>query len=160
VIVVVWGVSGCGKSTIGRELAARMECDFVDADDHHPAANREKMTQGIPLSDNDREPWLCELRELLAGYLIREQSAVLACSALKLAYRREIGIDEVNIVSVLLSGSFELIQERLSRREHAFMNNDLLETQFNTLEPSTDGKVVNISSTPNEIVESILAGLE
>ena len=159
-IVVVWGVSGCGKSTIGRELAVRMECDFVDADDHHPVANREKMNQGIPLSDNDREPWLCELRELLSSYLKREQSAVLACSALKRIYRREIGIDEANIVSVFLSGSFELIQDRLSRRKHEFMNNDLLETQFNTLEPSTDGQVVNISLTPNEIVESILAGLE
>lgn len=159
-IVIVWGVSGCGKSTIGAMLAQAMGCGFYDADDYHPAANIEKMTAGIPLDDDDRWPWLKVLADKLTELSSASQSAVLACSALKERYRDALTVDADAVRFVQLAGDFELIAERLSSRQHEFMNNSLLRSQFDALEPSATSLVVSIDAAPEEICQRILSGLE
>ena len=159
-IVVVWGVSGCGKSTVGALLAQKLGCGFYDADDFHPEANVEKMRGGVPLTDDDRWPWLQRLAEILQGVARESDSAVLACSALKKAYRDVLRVNDEQVHFVQLAGSFELIRERLSTREHEFMNNSLLRSQFDTLEPSASSLVVPIGESPELICERILTALE
>ena len=159
-IVIVWGVSGCGKSTIGAMLAQVMHCRFYDADDYHPAANIEKMRAGIPLNDDDRWPWLSILAERLTELSNASRSAVLACSALKERYREVLNVDAGAVRFVQLAGGFELIAERLSVRQHEFMNNSLLRSQFDALEPSATSLVVSIDAAPEEICQRILSGLE
>lgn len=159
-IVIVWGVSGCGKSTIGAMLARVMDCRFYDADDYHPAANIEKMRAGIPLNDDDRWPWLSILAEKLTELSNASRSAVLACSALKERYREVLNVDADAVRFVQLAGGFELIAERLSVRQHEFMNNSLLRSQFDALEPSPESLVVSIDAAPEEICQRILSGLE
>ena len=159
-IVIVWGVSGCGKSTIGAMLARVMDCRFYDADDYHPAANIEKMRAGIPLNDDDRWPWLSILAERLTELSNASRSAVLACSALKERYREVLNVDADAVRFVQLAGIFELIAERLSVRQHEFMNNSLLRSQFDALEPSPESLVVSIDAAPEEICQRILSGLE
>ena len=156
-ILILMGVSGSGKTTIGTLLAERDECPFGDADDYHPLANKEKMRAGSALNDEDREPWLERLNELLREWFALGSGGVLACSALKVKYRetlcKEIPAGAMHFV--LLEGSKELISERMSHRNHEFMNPDLLDSQFKTLEISEDIiRVVNDRS-PNEVVEEI-----
>jgi gluconokinase len=158
-IIVVFGVSGCGKTTIGTQLAKRLDWDFIDADDYHPERNISKMRQGIALSDEDRIPWLNCLKLLLNDHIEQNKQAVIACSALKHSYRRSLGVNQQNILSVLLDGNFELIQSRLKGRTHTFMNNNLLHSQFEALERPTDGITVNINAEPREICQTIIKNL-
>jgi gluconokinase len=155
VIVVVMGVSGSGKSTIGALLAARLGWKFFDADEYHPPANVEKMKAGIPLDDDDRAPWLSRLNNILRS----ERNAVLACSALKQAYRERLvaGLPESRIV--FLKGEKQLIQERLRQRQHKYMPASLLDSQFATLEPPADAIAVDIAQDPIACVEAIVARL-
>jgi len=155
-VIVLFGVSGCGKSTIGKQLADQLNWQFIDADDHHPEQNIEKMRRGLPLSDEDRAPWLIRLRKLLDDHSQQGKHIVLACSALKQSYRELLGVDQKRIFSVLLEGSFELIQARLATRTHAFMNDNLLRSQFNSLEPAKDGLVVSIQLSQETICETIV----
>ena len=137
-IVLVMGVSGSGKNTIGEPLAQRLGWKFIDADDYHPPENVKKMAAGIALQDEDRRPWL----DRLNGMLRKEKDAVVACSALKEAYRQRLlgGIADFAIVH--LRGSFELIRSRVEARRHRYMPASLLESQFKTLEPP--GKAIDV----------------
>jgi gluconokinase len=154
-IIVVMGVSGAGKSTIGELLAARMNCSFLDADQFHPAANVEKMAAGKPLTDEDRWPWLKNLNTKLR----REEKAVLACSALKESYRQALSAGLADCRFVHLRGSIELIRARLKHRQHRYMPASLLESQFATLEPPARAVGIDIGQAPERCVEEILAAL-
>ncbi|HTP63626.1 MAG TPA: gluconokinase [Burkholderiales bacterium] len=154
-IVVLMGVSGCGKSTVGRLLAERLDYPFLDADEFHPPANVAKMAAGTPLTDTDRQPWL----ELLNGKLLGEKNAVLACSALKGSYRQVLSRGIADCRFVHLRGNLELIRARLADRKHRYMPASLLESQFATLEPPPDAIEVDIARPPGRCVDDILAAL-
>jgi carbohydrate kinase (thermoresistant glucokinase family) len=154
-IVLVMGVSGAGKTTIGRLLAGRLGSRFIDADDHHPAANIAKMAAGIPLDDQDRWPWLDALNVLAK----REENAVLACSALKEAYRQRLlaGITDARIV--YLHGTKAVIASRLAERKHRYMPASLLDSQLATLEPPQHAISIDVAADPAECVAQILSFL-
>ena len=154
-IVVVMGVSGSGKSTVGQLLATRLGCRFIDADEHHPSANVAKMASGTPLTDEDRWPWLDKLNALLRN----EKDAVLACSALKQAYRERLGIGIADLQVVFLKGKKDLIRERLKTRQHRYMPASLLDSQFATLEPPAQALEIDIAADPGACVAAILSGL-
>jgi len=128
------GVSGSGKTTIGRLLAQDLGWPFYDGDDFHPQANIDKMRQGIPLTDDDRDAWLTALRQQIETFIDNRQSAVLACSALKQAYRERLRGDRPEVRFIYLKGDYALIRQRLQGRQGHFMKADLLSSQFATLE--------------------------
>ena len=154
-IVILMGVSGSGKSTIGKQLANSLEWNFYDGDDFHPPENIEKMQAGIPLQDTDRIPWLQVIREAIAQWLQENKNVVLACSALKESYRQMLSSDSKDVKFIYLKGSFELIQKRLQNRKHHFMSERLLESQFDLLEEPSNAIAVDISSTEEKILENI-----
>ncbi len=149
------GVSGAGKSTIGRLLAGRLGHPFLDADEFHPPENVAKMASGTPLTDADRAPWLEALNRKLSGM----PDAVLACSALKASYRQRISHGLADCRFVHLRGSIEVIRERLAARQHRYMPASLLESQFATLEPPRDAIDVDVSARIPDCVEAIAARL-
>jgi len=153
-VIVLMGVSGSGKSTVGRLLAERTGASFYDADDFHPRANVEKMRGGLPLTDEDRWPWLKALRTLIVSCLERGERAVLACSALKKEYRDCLRVDG-RVKFVYLKGDYSLIEERLKKRKGHFMKKGLLESQFDVLEEPQHALYVEVDATPEEIVETI-----
>jgi gluconokinase len=160
-IVVLMGVSGSGKSTVGTVLAERLGTVFADADDYHPAANKAKMAAGHPLNDDDRQPWLETLNGVMRGWFESGKGGVLACSALKEKYREtlESGMPEGTVKFVLLDPSKELIAERLKERHHEFMNPNLLASQLATLErPKNAFDVVN-DKAPEEVANEIVEKL-
>jgi gluconokinase len=160
------GVSGSGKTTIGRLLAERMGWTFADADDYHPRLYKQKMASGHPLTDEDRAPWLALLNRLLKKWDKEGTHGVLACSALKAKYRERLGagVHPELINLIFLDGSRDLLAERLSMRSHEFMNPQLLESQLITLEPPENAfRIVNERSPKqivNEILEHVLPGQE
>ncbi len=155
-IVVLMGVSGSGKSTIGKVLAEQLEWTFVEADDYHPPANVEKMRRGQPLTDEDRRPWLRELRDRIDAACARGENVVLACSALKHAYQDYLERNEPECVQyVYLHGSEELIRQRLAARKGHFMNPTLLHSQFEALEPPADAIRVDIAPAPEIIAAEV-----
>ena len=158
--IVVMGVSGAGKTTVGQLLAEQLGWSFYDGDDYHPQANVEKMSRGIPLTDGDRALWLDRLRGLIDRLLAEGESGVVACSALKRSYRRHLGRDRPSVRFVYLQGSEFLIRERLEQRRGHFMEEDLLADQFETLEEPSDMLTVNVDQEPEEIVREILARLD
>jgi gluconokinase len=154
-IVVLMGVSGCGKTTVGELLARRLGWRYLDADDHHPPENVQKMRAGTPLTDTDRWPWLERLNALLRERQSTGDNVVLACSALRRIYRERLarGLDDVRWVH--LAGSFDLIASRLQARMHRYMPATLLRSQFETLEPPTDALVVDITDPPEALAQRI-----
>ncbi len=157
-IVVLMGVSGSGKTTIGTLMAERTGCSFADADDYHPAANKQKMAAGHPLNDEDRQPWLETLNGVLRGWAETGRDGVLACSALKAKYRETLvsGMAKSTVEFVLLDGSPEMLAERLAARHHEYMTGALLDSQLKTLEAPEDAfRVVN-DRPPAVIVDEIL----
>lgn len=159
-ILIVGGVSGTGKSTIGKMLAETLDLPFYDADDFHPESNVQKMQNGQPLNDQDRQPWLETLASELHTWE-KQGGAVLACSALKAAYRETLATQCHNKIEwIILHGSKALLSERLAARKGHFFEPKLLDSQLNTLELPVDAHVVDIQSPPNDIVKSIIARLE
>jgi gluconokinase len=161
VIIIIFGVSGAGKTTVGKLLARESGWRFVEADDFHPTANIEKMRSGRPLTDEDRWPWLDCLREQIEQLLAAGENAVLACSALKRAYRDRLRVSD-EIKFVFLRGNYSLVEKQLRSRRRHFMNPDLLQSQFDDLEePQADeyALTVALGQTPEEIVEEIKAKL-
>lgn len=159
-VIVVMGVAGSGKTTIGTRLARRHGGVFFDADDFHPQANVDKMAQGDPLNDEDRLPWLNRLRkEVIDGEVGRVR--ILACSALKHAYREILGLDKEDVATVYLAGDSTILEKRINMREGHYMKPGMLASQLDTLEiPSpADALHVSIQSTPEEIVAEIEKGL-
>ncbi len=155
-IIVLMGVSGSGKTTVGKALARKLGWTFVDADDFHPPANVAKMHRGEPLTDEDRKPWLAAIHQHLLEAASRGVNVVLACSALKHAYRDYLQHEEPErIYFVYLQGSEELIRQRLAGRKGHFMNPNLLHSQFETLEPPENAIVVDIAPPPDEIAANI-----
>jgi len=161
-IVVVFGVSGAGKATVGELLARKLGWNFIEADDFHPGANIEKMHSGRPLTDEDRRPWLERLRKRLEQVLSSGENAVLACSALKRTYRDRLRVNEA-VKFVFLRANHALIEKRLrSRRDH-FMDPELLQSQFDDLEepqPGENALTVELGRTPQAIVKEIEAKLQ
>ena len=153
-VIVLMGVSGSGKTTVGRGLADELGWKFYDGDDFHPRANVEKMARGEPLDDDDRAPWLESLRDLIRSCLARGESAVLACSALKRSYREYLLIDE-SVELVYLKGDYELIEERLEGRRGHYMKPKMLDSQFAALEEPERGLTVDISLPPEKIIGTI-----
>lgn len=153
-IVIVMGVAGSGKTTVGRMLAQQLGWRFADADDFHPQVNIDKIRSGIGLTDADRQPWLERLGDAIANWIEADSSVVLACSALKEKYRKmlEVG-QEVRIV--YLKGSASLISERLHSRHGHFANEQILASQIADLEEPNAAVVEDISQTPQEIVTDI-----
>jgi gluconokinase len=154
-VVLVMGVSGAGKTTVGRRLADELGWDFFDGDDLHPAANVRKMASGVPLDDGDREPWLREIRALVDRRCERGQPAVVACSALKRRYREVLLGGTAGVALVYLRGSREILAERLRERRGHFMPPGLLETQLDALEEPRQALTVDVSPSPAEIVRSL-----
>lgn len=158
VIVVLMGVTGVGKTTVGLLVAEDLGWDFLDADDFHPAANVAKMRAGIPLNDVDRDPWLSALRTEIDARLSRGDAAVLACSALKQAYRDRLHASEA-VRFVHLRGDAALIRERLLARSGHYMDPGLLTSQFAALEEPEGVVTVDVAATPREIASRLEAEL-
>jgi gluconokinase len=155
VIVVVMGVSGAGKTTLGQALAGELGWRYLDADDHHPAANVAKMAAGTPLDDADRWPWLDKLNSLLQ----KEKHAVLGCSALREAYRKRLTAGLKDFRIVYLRGSFELLSRRSAERKHRFMPASLLKSQFEALEPPAGAIEIDVVQPIEACVAAIRSQL-
>jgi gluconokinase len=157
VIVIIFGVSGAGKTTVGKLLARGLGWSFIEADDFHPAANIKKMRSGYPLTDEDRWPWLERLRQQVARSLAAGENAVLACSALKRAYRDRLRVSD-KVKFVFLRGDYALVEKQLRNRHGHFMNPALLRSQFADLEepgPDEDALAIRLGRTPEELVKEI-----
>lgn len=157
-IILVIGVSGSGKTTIASKLSVATGIPYYDADDYHSRSNIEKMEKGEPLTDDDRSLWLAELSSKLKEWE-QEQGAILACSALKEKYREKLVQSLENYHWVFLSGSYDLIFERMRKRKDHFMSEDMLKSQFDALEVPKYGLHIDIDNSPEEIVEMIKSGL-
>ena len=158
-VLILIGPMGCGKTAIGKMLAEQLRWSFYDGDDFHPRANVEKMRAGIPLTDEDRKTWLDILHGYIQRWLREDRNAILACSALKQSYRDTLGVDQDTVKTVYLKGSYELLRKRIEDRKHPYMNKDLLRSQVETMEEPKDGLTVDISPTPEIIVDTIIKNL-
>jgi gluconokinase len=154
VIAIIMGTTGAGKTTIGTMLAAQLNWQFADADTFHPPANIEKMSKGIPLNDADRAPWLEAMRKAILEWIATGKNVVLACSALKRAYREELRASpEVKIV--YLKGSYALFAERIRHRRGHFAGEGILAGQFADLEEPEEAITVDAAKSPEQIVAEI-----
>lgn len=159
-VIVLVGVSGSGKSTVGKRLARKLHFDFYEGDDYHTESSKEKMRAGIALDDTDRQPWLTAIRQLIAAILSQDGNGVVAYSGLKQSHRD--GIEQPGVQLVYLKGDSQLIRGRLERRKGHFFDPELLASQFAILEEPRDALVVDIAKPPEAIVGEIVRclGLE
>jgi carbohydrate kinase (thermoresistant glucokinase family) len=157
---ILMGVSGCGKTTIGKQTADKLGIPFYEGDDFHPQSNIEKMSHGIPLTDEDRYAWLERLAQLIQEKLDLGESGVLSCSALKQKYRDLLRIDPDQVVFIYLKGSYELIFKRLQERTDHYMPSHLLASQFESLEEPGEVFTVNIDQSPEAILAEVFTYLE
>jgi gluconokinase len=154
-IIILMGVAGSGKTTIGRMLAEDLNWSFHDADDFHPPENVRKMGQGIPLTDVDRQPWLEAIAALSRDLLMAGQPAVITCSALKRTYRQVLCVDPDQIQFVYLKADYAILLRRLHERKDHFMKPEMLRSQFETLEEPHDALIVDADRTPEVIIQDI-----
>lgn len=159
-VIIVMGVAGSGKTTVGELLAEAIGCHFYDGDDFHPPENVEKMAQGFSLHDADRRPWLASLRNLIEKHVQKECHAVIACSALKESYREQLGQGIQGVEFVYLNGSYDTIWARMKRRKNHFMKSELLQSQFDTLEVPVNVLQVDVQNEPPEVVNQIVKALK
>jgi len=161
VILVLMGVTGSGKTTIGTKLAAAKHWEYAEGDDYHSEANKAKMHAGIPLTDTDRAPWLATLHEVLLGWYRSGTSGVLACSALRQAYRDELskGIPSTELRFVLLEVPKDVLQKRMAERKGHYMSPALLDSQMATLETPKDAIRVAGELSPDQVVQEIMAAI-
>ena len=157
-IIIVMGVAGSGKTTIGFLLARELGWKFYDADDFHSESNRAKMSQGIALTDEDRASWLLSLKKLIAQNIRQDTQTILACSALKNSYRNTLEVNE-RVKFVYLQGTYEQIKTRLNNRAGHYMSANMLDSQFDTLEEPHNALTIDIARTPQEIISIIYKGL-
>lgn len=153
-VIVIMGVSGCGKTSVGRQLGWSLKLPFYDADDFHPSTNIEKMKSGVPLTDDDRRPWLVTLATEIQKWE-NDGGAILACSALKEAYRQLLS-EKTNIQWVYLAADFDVIYQRMKQRDH-FMKAEMLQSQFDTLEVPKYGLQVANLQTVKETAAKIVS---
>lgn len=158
--LLLMGVSGSGKTTVGLALARRLGWRFIDGDDFHPPANVEKMRAGMPLDDGDRAPWLERLNAVLRHSLAKGEPIVLACSALKASYREQLAERLPGLQFAYLSGNQELIAARLADRRHKYMPASLLRSQFDTLEPPREAWQIDIDQPLDSLVEALAGRVE
>ncbi len=154
-VVVLTGVCGAGKTTIGRLLARRLATRFYEGDDFHSQEAIDKMANNIPLTDNDRQPWLAALQQLIKVHSSRGDTIIIACSALKQSYRDFLCQGSKDVRFVLLRGEYDLVAKRLNLRKGHFATSELLASQFAILEESAINLVVDVAAAPREIVEII-----
>ena len=161
--VIVMGVSGCGKSSVGERIAGALGCRFIEGDSLHPPANIEKMSAGIPLADEDRWPWLAIIGGVIAQSVARREMIVISCSALKAAYRTRLRESAGGrLAFVFLEGSREVLETRMRARTAHFMPASLLDSQFATLEPPTGEScviTVDVALPLEALTEKALSGL-
>jgi len=159
-VIIIMGVSGSGKTTIGKMIAQRLGLPFFDGDDYHPVENVSKMKAGQPLDDDDRFPWLTRLHEIAMNH-VSENGCVIACSALKEAYRQLLmnGISD-QVTWIFLDGDYDLINERMHARDDHYMKASMLKSQFETLQRPEYAICVSIEQEPEMIVDQILTQLE
>lgn len=157
---IIMGVSGCGKTDVGKSLAEHFGWDFYDADDFHPIENIAKLANGIPLTDSDRAPWLDSLHDLISSSLTKNRPGVLACSALKERYRQQLLDGNDNVQIIYLKGSYELIWSRMNARKEHFMKPYMLQSQIETLEEPFNALTVDIAPAVEDIVKKILQSME
>lgn len=156
--MIIMGVQGSGKSTIGAALAQRLNIDFIDGDDLHPKANKDKMAGGTPLTDEDRVPWLKAIGQTIADGTAKGRVTIVACSALKRWYRELLRSSDPSLVFVHLVGERGLLADRLAHRDHEYMPSTLLESQIDTLEPLAEwehGIAISVEQTPAAIVDEV-----
>ncbi len=159
-VIIIMGVAGVGKSTIGKMLSKRISWNFYDGDGFHPKANIEKMRKGMQLTDSDRWPWLRAIRDLIDECLSENKPSIITCSALKKTYRKFLKQDRDNVIFVYLKGDEKTIWERLSSRKGHFAGADLLESQLETLEEPENVLSVDISKQPEDITNFIIEKLD
>jgi carbohydrate kinase (thermoresistant glucokinase family) len=159
-VIILMGVSGSGKTTVGRLLARALGWQFYEGDDFHPPANIAKMQQGRPLTDDDRWPWLAALKAVIDRCMAQGTNAVLGCSALKQSYRDYLMRDHPEVTLVYLKGSYDLLSQRLAQRQDHFMPRDLLTSQFATLEEPQQGVTVDVANPPEALVAEIRQALQ
>ena len=159
-VIILMGTCGCGKTTIGEALNKKLGWNFYDADNYHSQVNVEKMAKGIPLTDDDRKPWLEGLSIEIKKWNTNEGNAILACSALKQIYRKILGVDQKEVVTVFLKGDYDLLSERMQSRKGHYMNPKLLDSQLETLEAPLEGLTVNIDKDPGQITDEIINQLK
>lgn len=158
-VLILMGVSGTGKSTIGQALSEKLNWPYFEGDKFHSPANVEKMRAGIPLNDDDRGPWLLSIRTAIEEHLASAGSAIFACSALKASYREILQKEDKRIKFIFLHASYELILSRMNSRKHEYMPASLLKSQFETLEEPKNAIKVSVNQAVDKIVEEILEKL-
>ena len=157
--ILLMGVSGCGKTSVGIALSDILGWPFFDGDDYHPKENVAKMAAGIPLNDEDRFPWLKRINQLISENLGDKRSLIVACSALKTKYRDILGEGNPNTVFVYLKGDFDLIFQRMQERSDHYMKAGMLESQFAALEEPEEALTVQIEANPEKIAQTIIEQL-
>lgn len=159
--IVVMGVSGCGKTTVGQTLAESLDSAFYDGDDFHPHENIAKMSKGIPLDDTDRQPWLERLRDLIAAHIKHDTGIVVASSALKKSYRDLLRDGNKCLQFVYIKGSFDLIRARMQAREGHYMKAQMLQSQFDELEEPTEHEAIIVKAQwdVNKIINHVMKQL-
>jgi len=155
--IIYMGVSGCGKTTVGKMTAEALGVPYYEGDVYHPQDNVEKMSRGIPLNDEDRDQWLQKLSDLLQEKLAKGESGVLSCSALKEKYRDRLNVDPQRVHFIYLKGPYELILNRMTARSAHYMPAELLQSQFDTLEEPEDIFTIDIDQSPEAILNKALA---